>query len=446
MASERAGYARTTDGLYIAYRVWGEKDPVHIFLSDFAATVDTRDIHPSFVRLWRTLAGISLVASLDRRGVGTSDVASPQGFELSDYVLDVLAVADAIGAERCVLTGEGMSGGAAAVAFAVAHPERVARLAIVNGTASFVRRDNYDLALFSRDDAISMIDHYFEVWGQGELVATFAPHLASDSSFIEVCGRIERAFCGPTGARMCAQSVLDLDLRDLAGQVTVPTLVYFTGDLAYVTVEQSRDLADRITPASLIEAPGRLFYLPDQRPQLDEFAEFIGGRIDPDPTIEACLVFVDVVGSTDHARTMGDSQWLRVLDALDAFVERTVTTRGGRVVKRTGDGHFVLFDRSADAVDAAIVIAGGVSALGIDVRTGVHLGDVRLRTNGEVGGISVHFATRVMNSAGPRQVYVSQRVVEDLSSAGAEFSFKSCGEQSLKGIEGRHRLFEAERN
>jgi class 3 adenylate cyclase len=262
---------------------------------------------------------------------------------------------------------------------------------------------------------------------------------------MEICGRIERSFCGPTAARTGAHAILDLDLRDLAGQVTVPTLVYFTGDLAYVTVEQSRDLADRITSASLIEAPGRLFYLPDQRPQLDAFAEFIGGRIDPDPTFEACLLFVDVVGSTDHARTMGDAQWLQVLDALDAFVDQAVTTRGGRVVKHTGDGHLALFDMSPDAVDAAMVIARGVSALGIDVRTGVHLGEVRLRMNGDVGGIAVHYATRVMNSAGPRQVYVSQSVVEDLSSASPEFRFKSCGEQSLKGIQGRHTLFEAER-
>src|SRR5215831_4598101 len=110
MASGRAGYARTSDGLYVAYRVWGEKDPVHIYLSDFGAQVDTRDLHPVFIRLWRTLANVSLVASLDQRGVGTSEVTCPQRFELSDYVLDVLAVADALNAERFVLTGEGVFG------------------------------------------------------------------------------------------------------------------------------------------------------------------------------------------------------------------------------------------------------------------------------------------------------------------------------------------------
>src|SRR6478752_4216506 len=121
MEARQAGYARTRDGIHVAYRTWGEKSPVHVFLSEFGATVDTRDMHPSFIRLWRQLSGISQVVSLDRRGLGTSDVACPQRFDLDDYVLDILAVVDAIGAQEVVLTGEG-SAGAAAVAFSVAHP------------------------------------------------------------------------------------------------------------------------------------------------------------------------------------------------------------------------------------------------------------------------------------------------------------------------------------
>jgi class 3 adenylate cyclase len=210
--------------------------------------------------------------------------------------------------------------------------------------------------------------------------------------------------------------------------------------LRTVTIEQYQDLADRIPNASLVEAPGRLFYVPDKTPQLDDFAEFIGGRIDPDPSIEACLMFIDVVGSTDHAHSIGDAHWVQVLDDLDTFVEREVASRGGRVVKQTGDGHLAMIELPSDAVDAATMITRDVSALGIEVRAGLHLGDVRLRSTGDIGGMTVRFAARVMNAAGPRELYVSQRVVEDLA-AEPTFTFDDRGEHALKGIQGRHRLF-----
>jgi class 3 adenylate cyclase len=151
-------------------------------------------------------------------------------------------------------------------------------------------------------------------------------------------------------------------------------------------------------------------------------------------------MFIDVVGSTDHARSIGDAHWLQVLDDLDSFVQREVLSRGGRVVKQTGDGHLALFDGSSEGVDAAAMITRGVSALGIEARAGVHVGEVRLRSNGDIGGMAVHFATRVMNAAGPRELYVSERVVEDLAAEPA-FVFDDRGQHVLKGIQGRHRLF-----
>jgi len=440
MADGRTGYARTSDGIHVAYRMWGEKSPVHVFLSEFGATVDTREMHPSFIRLWRQLSGISQVVSLDRRGIGTSDVACPQRFDLDDYVVDILAVVDAVGAKEVVLTGEG-SAGAAAVAFTVAHPDRVRRMAIVNGYASPVRREDYDIALFSREDIIAMIDHFLPIWGQGEFVQTFAPKLAFDPSFVEVCGRIERFVCGPNAAAAWGRAAADLDIRDLAARVDVPTLVYFTGDLLFATIEQSRDLADRIPNASLVEAQGRLFYQPDQSPQLDEFAQFIGGRIEPDPTVEATVVFVDVVESTAHAASMGDASWLDVLKDLDAFVQQQVSSRGGRVVKQTGDGHLAMFNNPSDAVSAAMMITKGVAALGIEARGAVHIGSVSLRSNGDVGGMAIHFAARLMNAASAGQVYVSQVLAERVASRSVRFEAR--GEREFKGVPGRHVVLEA---
>jgi class 3 adenylate cyclase/pimeloyl-ACP methyl ester carboxylesterase len=440
MESGQTGYARTSDGIHIAYRTWGEKSPLHVFLSEFGATVDTRDMHPSFLRLWRQLSGISQVVSLDRRGIGTSDGVCPHRFDLDEYVIDILAVVDTLGAEEVVLTGEG-SAAAAAVAFTVAHPDRVTRLGIVNGAASAVRREGYDIAQFSQDEVIAMTDHFQQVWGRGELLSTFSPKLAFDPSFVEVCGRIERFVCGPNAAGAWGHALVDLDIRELATRVEVPTLVYFTGDLLHVTAEQCRDLADRIPHASFVEAHGRLFYQPDESPQLDEFAEFIGGRIEPDPTIEAALMFLDVVGSTDHAASMGDASWLQVLSDLDAFVQQQVSFRGGRVVKQTGDGHLAIFDDPSDAVSAALMITKGVDALGIEVRGGVHFGEVSLRPNDDVGGLAVHFTARLMNAAGARQVYVSQALAARVVSG--SLRFEDRGERQFKGVRDHHRVLEA---
>ena len=440
MESGQTGYARTGDGLHIAYRTWGEKSPLHVYLSEFGATVNTRDMHPAFIRLWRQLSGISKVVSLDRRGIGTSDFGCPLRFDLDDYVVDILAVIEALDASEVVLTGEG-SAGAAAIAFTVAHPNRVSRLAVVNRCASQVRREGYDIALFSPEDIVAMIDTFTPVWGQGQFFATFAPKLALDASFVEVCGRIERFVCGPNAAGVWGKAVVEIDVRDLATRVEVPTLVYYTGDLAHVSVEQSRDLADRIPNASLVEAPGRLFYQPDESPQLDEFAEFVGGRIDPDPTMEAALVFIDVVGSTDHAASLGDAIWLQVLSDLDAFVQQQVASHGGRVVKQTGDGHLALFDEPADALSTAMMITTGVQALGLEVRGGVHIGDVSLRSNGDVGGMTVHVAARIMNAAGAGQVYVSEDLAGRVDTRSVRLEER--GRHEFKGVPGRHVLLEA---
>jgi class 3 adenylate cyclase len=442
MDGGHTGYARTSDGLHIAHRTWGEKSPLHVYLSEFGATVDTRDMHPAFIRLWRQLSGISKVVSLDRRGIGTSDVGCPQRFDLDDYVLDILAVLDALDASQVVLTGEGTSG-AAAISFAVAHPDRVSRLAIVNGCASQVRREGYDLALFSPQDIVSMVETFAPLWGQGQFLAAYAPKLALDPTFVEVCGRIERFVCGPNAARIWGAAVVGIDVRDLAARVEVPTLVYFTGDLATVTLEQSRDLADRIPNASLVEAPGRLFYQPDHSPQLDEFAEFIGGRIDPDPTIQAAVMFVDVVGSTDRAASLGDAVWLQVLSDLDTFVQQQVTSRSGRLVKQTGDGHLAVFEEPSDALFAAVMITRGAEALGIELRGGVHTGEISLRSNGDVGGMTVHVAARIMSAASARQVYVSEPLAQQIDDA-SSLRFEARGQHEFKGVPGRHTLFEVQ--
>jgi class 3 adenylate cyclase len=152
-------------------------------------------------------------------------------------------------------------------------------------------------------------------------------------------------------------------------------------------------------------------------------------------------VFVDVVGSTAHAASMGDANWLEVLKDLDAFVQQQVSSRGGRVVKQTGDGHLAVFTDPSDALSAATMITKGVTALGVEARGAVHLGNVSLRSNGDVGGMAVHFAARLMSVASAREVYVSEALAERVESRSVRFEAR--GEREFKGVPGRHVVLEA---
>lgn len=435
----RGGYAVTADGVYIAFREWGEKDPVHVYLSEVGASVDTRDMHPSFIRIWRQLGAISRTVSLDRRGTGASDAVTPYRFDnLDDTVLDILAVVDKVGAQQVVLSGEGSSG-AAAVAFAVAHPERVSRLILFNSAARATRSDDYPIAPFSDDDIALIAASVIETWGDGSFIANFAPNLASDPTFIEVCGRVERLVASPTAFSAFCRDSGRLDIRDLVTKVSVPTLVYFTGDLMQANREQSVDLAERIPDARFIDAAGGLFYQPDGSPQLDELAAFIGGTIEPDPTEHATVLFLDVVDSTALAARVGDATWLQTLDDFDTFVRTEVDRHNGRVVNFTGDGHVAMFASPRDAIETALRLSGGVGALGLQIRVGVHLGSVAVRRSGDVGGMAVHIGARVLGVAGTSEVLVSEPVAVALDLR--DVDLEDRGEFEFKGIGGRHRLF-----
>ncbi|AEV72439.1 family 3 adenylate cyclase [Mycolicibacterium rhodesiae NBB3] len=435
----RAGYARTKDGAYIAYREWGEKDPAHVFLSEWAATVDTRDMHPSFIRLWRQLGSISRVVSLDRRGLGTSDPVVPPRFDrIDEFAEDVLAVMDALQIDRVALTGEGSSAIAAAY-LAVHHPDRILRVALVNTAAKSTRTDDYPIALLSDEDIRVVADAVESTWGDGSFVAAFST-LASDPTFLEACGRVERFVCGPSAAAAYIRSTASIDIRELVTHIAIPTLVYYTGDLGHTNVEQSRDLAARIPDARLIEVPGKLFYQPDGNPQLDEYADFIGGHIDPDPTKHATVMFLDIVGSTELAESVGDASWAQTLDDLDGFVRREVSQRAGRVANFTGDGHLAVFDRAEDALLTALHISRGVHALGVEVRMGLHTGDVTVRSSGDIGGLTVHIGARVMSMAGMRQIFVSEATAE--RAGDPSLTFADRGVHQLKGVSGEYRILE----
>ena len=440
----RVAYAVTPDGFHIAYAVLGEGDLWHVFLPELASAVEeVQNHHPAFDRFQRFAGSLSGLVFLDPRGVGTSDTVPPdQVFRLEGWTTDILAVLDALEVERAVITGEGYSGHAA-IQFAVAHPERTLRLVLSNSFARLtLSSDDYAIGTYSMDQVDDVAAMFERDWGTGRLTARFAPALVTDPSFLDYFAGRERRTASPRTAAAVVRTMASSDIRALLPRVSVPTLVYYTGDLLHVPVEHSRYLAEHIPHASLVEAPGRSFYLPDETDRLSAWAEFIVGG-PAALSLERRLLtvlFMDVVASTERASAVGDARWAQILEDMDAYVAREVERHGGRLVKQTGDGHLAAFDAPGQALRAACEIARGVHVLGVEVRCGLHVGELELRPGGDIGGIAVHTAARVCEAAGPRQVFVS-RTIADLA-AGSGFRFEDRGSHELRGVPGAWQLYE----
>lgn len=443
MQQRKVGYALTRDGYHIAYADLGQGELCHVFMAHGVSGVDeVQWQHPAHVRFERLYASLSRLVLIDARGIGVSDVAPLDScFAPEAWATDILAVLDALGIERAVISGEGFSGHAA-TQFAVTHPERTLRLALNNSYARLARAEGYEIGEFSMDQVGDLASTVEREWGTGRLTAQAAPSLASDPSFLDYNAARERRTASPGTMAAFARAVATSDIRELLPRVTVPTLIYYTGDITTFPVEHSCYLAEHIPGAILVEAPGRSFYLPAETERLTAWAEFIvGGRAALSHENKLLtLLFTDVVGSTKQAAQLGDTRWARIVGDLDAFVAQRVELRGGRVVKQTGDGHLIAFDLPRDALRAACEITLGVHVLGVEVRCGLHVGEVEVLPDGDLGGIAVHTAARVCDAAGPHQILVS-RTVADLA-AGSDFRFEDRGSHELRGVPGSWTLYE----
>jgi len=438
----KVGYAVTPDGYHIAYAVLGEGELCHVFMPSGVSAVDeVQWQHPALVRFERLYAALSRLVLIDGRGFGVSDTAPLDGcFAPEAWATDILAVLDTLGIKQAVISAEGFSGHAA-THFAVTHPERTLRLVLNNSYACLTRAEGYKIGV--PPDQVGVISAYVaQRWGSGKSTAQASPALVSDPSFLDYFGARERRTASPSTMAAWVQAMYASDIRELLPRIAVPTLVYYTGDSTSFGVEHSRYLAEHIPNATLVEAPGASFYQPTESKRQNAWAEFIVGgpaALSNDHEL-LTLLFIDVVGSTAQAVKIGDAQWVRVLGDLDAYVVQCVERRGGRVVKRTGDGHLISFDLPRNALGAACEISLGVHVLNVEVRCGLHTGEVDLLPESDLGGIAVHVAARICAAAGPKQVLVS-RTVADLAT-GSEFRFEDRGSHELKGMPGGWTLYQ----
>jgi class 3 adenylate cyclase len=433
-------YAKSGD-VNIAYQVVGDGPFDLIHVPPFVSNLELQWEDPAERRYYERLASFCRLIMFDKRGTGLSDRVAVATLE--ERMDDLRAVMDDVGSQRAAVFG-GSESGALSILFTTTYPERVSALVLYGAYPRMTWAPDYPDGI-PVEIWTGVKEHIEEHWGRGQEAGLFlyilTPDRADDPAWIKAHGRWERLSASPGAAVAICQMVLDIDVRHLLSAIRVPTLVvYRTADFAHAV--GSRYLGAHIPGAKVVELPGSDYfpYLGDQDAILDEVEEFLTG-VRPVPAPDralATVLFTDIVSSTERAAALGDDAWTRTLDRHDALVAREVERHRGREVNTTGDGMLATFDGPARAVRCAQAICEAVRSLGIEVRAGLHTGEIELR-GADIGGIAVHIGQRVSALAGPGEVLVSS-TVKDLV-AGSGITFADRGSRVLKGVPDEWRVF-----
>jgi class 3 adenylate cyclase len=433
-----ARYAKSGD-LNIAYVVEGDQPRDLVWIPPWISQVEYLWAEDSLSRVMDRLTTFTRVITFDRRGSGLSDplAGAPT---LEEQIDDVLAVMDEAGSERAAIAGT-LEGGPLAALFAATHPDRVSALVLYATFARATWAPDYEWA-WPAEARQNHMDELVEHWGEGRVAAGVAPSLSNDADFMEWAGRLERLAASPSTIRRIFDLIGEIDVRDVLPSIRVPTLVLHRRGDSMIQIEHSRYIAERIPGAKLVELEGddNMFALGDTEALFGDIEEFLTGErhiVETDRML-ATVLFTDICNSTEHAARMGDRGWRFMLERHDALFRRALERHRGREVKRTGDGFLATFDGPARAIRCASDVAESVASLGLEVRAGLHTGELEVM-DGDLGGLAVHIAARVMDRAAPCEVLVSS-TVKDLV-VGSGISFEERGEHALRGIPGEWRLF-----
>jgi class 3 adenylate cyclase len=399
---------------------------------------------PPLAQFFERLASFSRLIVFDKRGSGLSDPVSGAP-TLEQRIDDVRAVMDAAGSERAVLFGVS-EGGPMSVLFAATHPERASSLVLYGAMGRTTEAPDYPWAAPAEALRESVAEFIAPYWGVDAeaMVELFAPSFASEPEAVDFTARMERSAASPAMVQQLFDMFLDIDVRAVLPTIHVPTLVVHRHGDRVVNRRAGEELASRIPGARYVELPG-IDHLPwagDLESVIGEIEEFLtGARSTPEPDrVLATVMFTDIVGSTERASALGDARWRALLAAHQTAVRGELQRFRGREVKTLGDGYLATFDGPARAIRCGQAIAEAARAAGLEVRIGLHSGEVEVMDE-DVGGIAVHIAARVGALAGAGEVLVSS-TVKDLV-AGSGIAFVDRGTRELKGISDEWRLFAA---
>jgi class 3 adenylate cyclase len=434
-------YTRSADGTNLAYQVSGD-GPLDVVFAHGGVPIDVLSEDPGFARLRRRLDTFSRSVWLDPRGSGASEG------DYRDYLrgdiceADFTAVLDALRLERPALVAWDSSGGGA-IHFSVTRPERVSALVLINTFAHYVREDDYPWGV-SPERLDGWVAAVKEGWGTSAAATVVAPSRMTDERFRAWYARSARFTGGPDQIADNNRAGLEHDVRPLLPCISVPTLVLHRQGNRYIHLGAGRYLAEHIPDAKFVAVPGddHLFFVGDTDGLVDEIEDFLtGSRSGAEgDVLTMTVLFTDIVASTEHQARVGPREWSRLTDRHEAMVRAALSRHRGHEVKTTGDGFLATFDATGRALRCAADILAGATDIGLELRSGIHTGEVEVRGD-DIGGMAVTIAKRVCDLAGPGEVLVSHAVEAVVAGSGIEFTER--GEHQLKGVPGTWRLYQA---
>jgi class 3 adenylate cyclase len=432
-------YARSGD-VNLAYQVIGDGPIDLVYVMGWVSNLEAFWQEPSVASFFYRLASFSRLILFDKRGTGLSDrVPIDRLPTIEQRMDDVRAVMDAAGSERAALFGVSEGGPMCAV-FAASFPQRTSALVMYGSYAKRVWDEEYPWAPKpeEREQWYSQIE---EEWGSGADIETLAPN--ADERFRDWWSRYLRMSASPGAAVALGRMNTAIDIRQLLGAIRVPTLIlHRTGDRD-IDVGGSRWMAGQIAGAKYVELPGddHLPWVGGQAAILDEVEEFLTGvRRGPEPDrVLATILFTDLVDSSRRAAELGDRGWRDLLEHHHRVVRGELERYRGREIDNAGDGFCASFDGPARAIRCALAIGDGLHRIGLDVRAGIHTGEVEVLQD-KLAGMAVHVASRIA-ALGDRGEILVSGTVHDLV-AGSGIAFQDLGPTELKGLPGSWRLFQ----
>ncbi len=432
-------YTLAPDGVHIAYQVTGSG---HVDLVLMHGTVSHLEIgweDPKLRRLYDRMGEFSRLIRFDRRGMGMSDpLDAIPTFE--EQLGDFETVMDAAGSDRATVMGT-TDAGALALSFAATHPDRVSGVVAFETSPRLLPSEDDDFGV-----ELDVLQRMAEASAQIDMethLSIVAPARMNEPGFRSWFRRYNRSASSGFRVDAFVRAQLSLDIRGQLNDVKAPVLVMNRTGNTILPMRNARALVAALPDARLaeVEGTGTAIFADDVEDIADEIEGFLTGTRPPPrhDRVLSTVLFTDVVGSTERASELGDRDWRELLERHHRLLRAELERFGGREVHTAGDGFLATFDSPRRAIECARAAATTIEAIGLDIRAGVHTGEVEL-SDGDVQGLAVHIGARISALAGAGEVFVSSTVKDVVVGSGIEF--RDRGAHELKGVPGDWRVYE----